>query len=121
MCFGGVTRTLGQSGDQYLPCLKKVYSANDGEVELNCKPEESKLLRYDRFEWTVNELESNGRIGDEIKGCIKKTGGQYYLLPHLIYSKKGESEVMVVYKQLTNDGRELLLTYRIRVIAAQQS
>ena len=105
-----------QDNAEHLPCLKAVYSASDSEVLLDCKPEESKVIAYDRFEWTVNEITSNGKIGDEIKGCIKKQSGKYYLLPNSIYNKKGDRNVYIIYKQESNSGKELILLYQIKVI-----
>jgi len=108
-----------QDNAEHLPCLKAVYSASDSEVLLDCKPEESKYVAYNRFKWTVNKVVGKGRAGNEIKGCIIKKGGKYYLLPEKIYDKVGGEDVIVVYVQHSNDGKELMLNYRIKVIGEQ--
>lgn len=117
--FGGAINAFGQSNEQHLPCLKKVYLASDGQVELNCKPEESKYIAYNRFEWTVNEIKGKGRIGNEIKEGVTKKGGKYYLLPSEIYEVVGDKEVVVVYSQKSDNIETLILTYRIKVSGGQ--
>ncbi len=114
--FGGAINIYAQSNEQHLPCLKKVYLASDSEVLLDCKPEDSKYIPFDRFVWTVNKAKSKGLTGDEIKGCIKKKRGRYYLLPGEIYKKIGDREVALVYSQYTNDGRGYSTHFLIKVI-----
>lgn len=117
--FGGAIDVYGQSSDEHLPCLKKAYLATDGEVLLDCKPEESKYIAHNDFEWSVNKHAANKKAGAELKGCVKKKNGKYYLSPSEVYKKVKDEQVVVVYKQFSKDGSELTLYYLINVVNAE--
>ncbi|MCT4587461.1 MAG: hypothetical protein N4A71_06530 [Carboxylicivirga sp.] len=119
LSLGGMTSVFAQGDEMHLPCLKKVYLASDSEILLDCKPEDSKYIPFDRFTWTVKKVKGNGLTVDEIKGCIKKKRGRFYLLPGEIYKKMGDKEVAIEYSQYTNDGRGYSIHFLIKVIDNQ--
>ncbi|MBK3516360.1 hypothetical protein [Carboxylicivirga marina] len=114
--FSGAFNAFSQSNEQHLPCLKKVYLVSDGDVLLDCKPEESRYIAHKNYEWTVNKYSANNKAGAELKGCIEKKNGKFYLNPSEIFKKVKDKQVVVVYKQLSADGSVLTLYYQIKVV-----
>lgn len=114
--MANVFNVVSQESEKYLPCLKKVYSVNDIEVILDCKPEDSKYIACDKFYWRVKQLGRADKVENEIQGCIKKKGGQYYLIPQKIFDRVGSQEVILEYSQFGDNGRGYSIQYQVKVI-----